>query len=306
MSTKRRRKPVDEAAVIVGSPDWVHPFQRAGHGTAPFRCTGYTKSVFHAVPDEPPRPGSSCDYCGTCIMHVYTIRGSGPNDVPFKVGCDCVARTNDTALSAALEAARREAEREYRRRAWEAAAPQREAAEREREARRLARAERNAEEFAMVLAGAALAADSPNVGDYARAICARLYEDLTEGERDYLTDEEERHLPLSYLAAVLPPSMHIGKPGERLRGLRARYEGGPTIGEFGPWPSVLGKFRVLEGPHAGAVLLWKTGGHPCMRGSVVDVTGTVLAEEPHVEYKGQLETRVTRCKVEVIDYHAIW
>lgn len=66
----------------------VHPFERAGFGHAPYKCTGHTRMVFRAVPDAPAQPGTCCDYCGTGIMDVYFVKSE--DGVTFKVGCDCV------------------------------------------------------------------------------------------------------------------------------------------------------------------------------------------------------------------------
>jgi len=35
------------------SSDWVHPFERAGLGTAPFKCVGFTVMKYQACPGAP-------------------------------------------------------------------------------------------------------------------------------------------------------------------------------------------------------------------------------------------------------------
>lgn len=68
----------------------VHPFERAGLGVAPFRFMGVTKNWFSAGPDDPGKPGGSCDFCGNGIAYEFWIRDA--TDKRFKVGCDCVAK----------------------------------------------------------------------------------------------------------------------------------------------------------------------------------------------------------------------
>lgn len=70
----------------------MHPFERSGLGTAPFKCVGVTKNLF-TIPGVPEatKPGSSCDHCGTGITYEYWIVGATGSR--FKVGCDCVMKT---------------------------------------------------------------------------------------------------------------------------------------------------------------------------------------------------------------------
>lgn len=68
----------------------VHPFEEAGLGVAPFRCTGHSVAKYQACHGAPIQPGASCDYCGTGIVDVFHVRSSDGR--AFKVGCDCVRR----------------------------------------------------------------------------------------------------------------------------------------------------------------------------------------------------------------------
>jgi hypothetical protein len=115
----------------------THPFTRAGFGPAPFRCVGMTVEKYQACQGAPIQPGTSCDYCGTGIMYAFWIVNADESR-RFKVGCDCVAKTNadvvgfkaekakhdktirDTRNAAARErrAAKREAEHKERQRVW--------------------------------------------------------------------------------------------------------------------------------------------------------------------------------------------
>lgn len=71
----------------------THPFTRAGFGPAPFRCVGMTVEKYQACHGAPIQPGTSCDYCGTGIMYAFWIVNADESR-RFKVGCDCVAKTN--------------------------------------------------------------------------------------------------------------------------------------------------------------------------------------------------------------------
>jgi hypothetical protein len=74
----------------------MHVFERAGLGKAPFRCIGFAEVVYQAHPDAPRQPGGSCDYCGTGIMLQCKIKSADGR--VFKVGSDCVAKTDDAGL----------------------------------------------------------------------------------------------------------------------------------------------------------------------------------------------------------------
>ena len=68
----------------------IHPFQKAGLGTAPFRCASVTEAVF-MLPDGTSKAGGCCDYCYTGIRWEFHIESADQRT--FKVGCDCVAKT---------------------------------------------------------------------------------------------------------------------------------------------------------------------------------------------------------------------
>lgn len=74
------------------TPTHIHPWEKAGLGTAPFRYTGYERITYQACRDAPIQPGSTCDYCGTAISSVYWIRSNDGRT--FKVGSTCVGKTN--------------------------------------------------------------------------------------------------------------------------------------------------------------------------------------------------------------------
>lgn len=276
------------------SSEWVHSFERAGLGKAPFRCVGYRVSKFQASPEAPVKPGSSCDYCGQSIMHVFEIVAADGQS--FHVGRDCVERTGDTQL---IESSRREywaQERALRNAHFDAEAAAR---GKVRAAEMAETAARNANELAMVIEGAAVVESSQNSSEWDRNVAVTVYRELTTGERNGVTDREWRVLSLGYLAAILPASRRVGSDGDRLKKVRARYEGGPVVGVESPFgPSVLAKFRVIDGPMAGAVLVWKTQRPHATPGDIVEMAATVKG---HGAYQGVEQTFVTRCKVTTVE-----
>lgn len=119
-------------------PDtWVHPFERARLGRAPFRFAGMHESVYSAAPGHS-QPGGTCEFCGMGIRYVCTVEGA--DGKRFSVGTDCVARVGETAeIVAEIKAWRRERAAEIRAQVRAERDLAREAAERiVRDARRAA------------------------------------------------------------------------------------------------------------------------------------------------------------------------
>ena len=83
----------------------VHCFQVAGLGLAPFHFTGNMTESVHVVPGGDPKPGSSCDYCGTAIRYVFWVQSA--DNKQFKVGCDCIHKTGDRGLIQEISTAER-------------------------------------------------------------------------------------------------------------------------------------------------------------------------------------------------------
>ncbi len=112
----------------------VHPFEVAGLGLAPFRCTGHSYEVGPRKLADGTEVGSAgqpmgcCDYCGQGIANVYYIKSSDGRI--FTVGCDCVLKigrsdnvltTQVKRLKNQLAARARESKRLARREQREAA-----------------------------------------------------------------------------------------------------------------------------------------------------------------------------------------
>ncbi len=75
----------------------VHLFQRAGLGQAPYRYLGTSENRFNNG-DGTTKPGGTCQYCGTGILHEFHLRSKDGKE--FKVGSDCIARAGDNGILA--------------------------------------------------------------------------------------------------------------------------------------------------------------------------------------------------------------
>jgi hypothetical protein len=95
----------------------THKFELAGLGKAPFRCVGFSRETYQACHGAPIQPGGSCDFCWTPIMDIYHILSADGRR--FKVGCECVKKTDDTGLMSAVK--RIERKRNAQKRAAKAA-----------------------------------------------------------------------------------------------------------------------------------------------------------------------------------------
>lgn len=270
--------------------DWTHPFERSGFGTAPYRCIGYHVSKFQACPEAPVQPGSSCDVCGTGIMHVYRIRSS--EGVEFKVGCDCVQKTGDTALTRSLRSARFEfVNREYL------------AEKRASKAAREAAAEKVAAEMAETYAFGLetiyrihATTKSDFVAKFVYGVGFRILKgDVTMGDEHYTdldgrdVEDEAAKLWLAIGLLSMPESTHFGTVGTRIKGIVA------TVTNVAYFDSQFGRTYVTTlRTDAGHTLVWKTGSWSGKRGERLTLTATVKA---HSEYKGEKQTELSRCKV---------
>lgn len=84
------------------APEYLHPFEKAGLGKAPFRCVGVSRKVgpiryvgkdgCEVSVGAPGQPMGCCAYCATGIAECYEILSS--DGKRFIVGCDCVAKTS--------------------------------------------------------------------------------------------------------------------------------------------------------------------------------------------------------------------
>lgn len=189
----------------------MHPFEKAGLGTAPFRCVGVFKNVYCAGAGAPIQPGGSCDFCGTGIMYEYKILGSDGR--AFKVGCDCVRRTGGESHVAGVRNERlklareqRSLKREARQTEWKA----------QREVRRIAELETRRAAF--IAAEPALAASLEALPDTASKFMldmrdgVRRWGSLTEGQLGAVKASIARDVARM---AERANSTHVGVVGKR-------------------------------------------------------------------------------------------
>lgn len=94
----------------------VHVFERAGLGKAPFRVIGIVEEPAIKRFTTPEgltcetKGGGTCDFCGTYIRTICTIKSADGRR--FKVGCDCVLKAGDKGLRRVVDAHKARARRE--------------------------------------------------------------------------------------------------------------------------------------------------------------------------------------------------
>jgi len=278
---------------------WVHPFERAGFGRAPYRCTGYQELVW-VGPDGYTKAGGSCDVCGTSIRHSYTITST--DGVAFKVGCDCVQKTGDTELIASMRREEKAAKRAYERSLWEAARPEREARERAESELRAKVAAANVIDHALTLHACAVVLADARTSEWTASRVKVIVAALTEGQRDGLTDAEVDILGEAWLTASLPVSSHFGGVGARVRNLDVIYLGGPVfesaygikrLANF----AVVGTGEILVWGTTSGIGFWEEDGHyhGFDKGDRLRIVAATI--KGHGEYKSTKQTSITRAKL---------
>jgi hypothetical protein len=117
----------------------VHIFEHLGR--APYRLIGVLDAGEAYDPDRNPKPGTSCDHCGTYITLIFRCKSS--DGKTFVIGSTCVDKLGDAGLRKAVNVKIAERRREARRikaiEKWEAERPERERREAERQAAEQAR-----------------------------------------------------------------------------------------------------------------------------------------------------------------------
>jgi hypothetical protein len=97
---------ITKESLKLGETSTVHRFELAGLGKAPFRFTGQvSEKTYQACQGAPIQAGSTCDYCGTCIRYEFWVRSACGKE--FKVGCDCIHKTDDAGLIQQISVAER-------------------------------------------------------------------------------------------------------------------------------------------------------------------------------------------------------
>jgi hypothetical protein len=95
----------------------IHRFEAAGLGKAPFTCVGTHQECVND--GDSIRATGTCDFCGTGIRYCFDIQSS--DGKTFKVGCDCVEKTDDSGLKRQVSNIQREAKKTPAQREREAA-----------------------------------------------------------------------------------------------------------------------------------------------------------------------------------------
>jgi hypothetical protein len=263
---------------------------------APVRWSviGWRESVFTRA-DGTTCAGSSCDKCGASIRYVVTVKST--DGEVLNVGTDCaVTLEGGPELREIRNAERAAADAEWRASPEYAAQMARRRAEAEAMAARAATAETV---HAFELAGLRAIERSANTSQFERDVAhgraVRLAAGEDEPTLDCLDDAMSLTLSLAAAKSTLPPSSHVGAPGDKKVTRFALFEAMiPCETPYGTnW---LMKFRATDG----AVLVWFSGASDLRRselGSWVRITGTVKA---HKDYQGEAQTAMTRCKIEMV------
>lgn len=267
----------------------MHPFQKSGLGTAPFRCVGVQENVF-VMPGGYAKAGGSCDYCGTGIRWEFLIRSADGKN--FKVGCDCVEKTYreygvevENFRAVRLEHARQRREagakvrREARQQAWEAqraiwAAERQEAtaAWREEHADLIARIEQHKGKNEFLYSMADAIKHYGRLTDRQQASVERSLQAVERQERQRQT------------------SRHIGTVGQRVKNAQARITRCVQIGTE-PFYPYAARYCVTLEDQQGNSLVWFTGngGRP-----FDEFSPCAYTVKDHSEYQGVQQTVVTR------------
>lgn len=281
----------------------MHPFEKAGHGKAPFKCVGMTES-WHGggATGIPKKPGSCCDYCMTGIAYVFWIVSADGNR--FKVGSDCVAKTPDRDLKREIKTFRAEHDRKAK---TDIAARQKEARAKEREEVRAANVKASESHLIKL-------------------------DEMAQGKNEYRSRTSKEMsakirdgMPVSVNMAVFIARMysehkavraHVGKIGEILD-IDATISRVVWVGEFqikGTW-ATQDQYRWHFKDAAGNVLIWKTSSGPArileMRADRTYEPGERLSYIPadmpvrlrgkvkaHDKYQDEPQTMLERCKIE--------
>ena len=99
----------------------IHPFEKAGLGTAPFKYRGISEKVCSGQPNEQGisigyagQPAGMCDYCGTGIRYCCHIESA--DGKKFVVGTDCVMKLEraDNELVSLVEREKKAIDRKKR------------------------------------------------------------------------------------------------------------------------------------------------------------------------------------------------
>ena len=266
----------------------MHPFQKSGLGTAPFRCIGVQENVY--VSGGHSQAGGSCDYCGTGIRWEFLIASNDGRQ--FKVGCDCVEKTyreygveveNFRAIRLEHARQRRQAgaqvRREARKQAWEA---QRAIWALERQEATAAWREENADLIARIEQHKAKNDFLFNMADVIKHY-GRLTErqqKSVESSLQVIERQEQQRLN----------SQHVGTIGKRIKGAKIRATRCIVIGRE-PFYPYAPRYLVALEDDKGNALTWFTGVSTQPFEEYAEAAFTV---KEHSVYQGVRQTIVQR------------
>jgi hypothetical protein len=270
---------------------WVHKWEQAGYGKAPFRVVGFEEKFYRAHPDAPKQAGGTCDICGQGIMNIFTVKSADNHE--FKTGEDCVQHTKDTALIAEAKATRRQwksPEQKEREKSWRS---EKERAKREEQE---ARVIKFAQEYEQVIRNASAVLGAPHVPQELRTLAEEVLEGLVTGKwyhgpQDFQIRDLESAAEIAKLPTWPTKNEWMGVAGDKFENLPVLNLGGPRFQTQFGW-QMINKFRVVEGPDAGKLLVWFTsGGFPSSKWQLMSINGTVKG---HDTYGDELQTQLTR------------
>ncbi len=261
----------------------THPFERAGLGQAPFRVVRFEVRKYQACQGAPIQPGTSCDFCLTSISNVFWISGVDGNE--FKVGCDCVLKTEDRNLSKEVKDLKRTHARELR-----AAKKMRATAERAEKRQREAveDSERIEANYAVELHALDLLAKLPGFpGEFGASVAAQIREGRVLSARQRALIEKlwaEAQTP-----APLVVNEYVASVGSKIACDVTVTVALVIEGIYGT------QTLVIMRDDAGRILKWIATGRPKLqRGNRAHIRGTV---KKHDTYQTQLQTVLTRCTI---------
>lgn len=258
----------------------IHPFETAGLGKAPFHFIGMD------------RKNSSCQYCGTAIMYRFFIQSS--DGKKHFVGSDCIAKTDTGTLSRVVDA---EVKKMRKLQAQE-------------------RQKKNIIKKQVVTADKILKGTFPfgkyfgqNISDIAKTDLEYLiwsYKNITTGPvgdalktvlgpivQPVLDARNQESFDKAYaLATQDQQSQHVGVVGEKIE-FTATVEYKVVMNPvcYGAPCSILHSLRTANG---NVFVAYYSGQEIFEKGQTYTFKATVKG---HKEYKGVLQTQVTRIKL---------
>lgn len=251
-----------------------HPFEKAGLGVAPFRCTGVRENWYSPVPEHR-QPGGTCSYCGTGILYEYSIVSSDGRT--FVVGSDCVARTGAQVegfkterlkLARAKRDTKRAATRAAREAQWKAAA----------DVKLVAFTAREPDLTAALLAET----EDSFLMDLARKL--KGWGDLSDRQVEVAKAALARR---AQKEADKVTSRHVGTVGARID-IEATILA-TRVHEYTGWPRRTAYWTLLRDTNGNVLSMFGT--HIGYKGDTIKGRFTVKA---HEEYQGTLQTKLAR------------